>query len=78
MSNKLQTSQGLNPHLTGSSGIENKRGRRKKEWNPHSFDQLVLELVKIGRKEGRSRDPNQLAVLHDLGAESAQDCPFGP
>jgi hypothetical protein len=27
-SDKLQTSEELNPHLTGSMGIENKRGRR--------------------------------------------------
>jgi hypothetical protein len=26
---------------------------KKKEWNLHSSDQLILEQVKIGRKEGR-------------------------
>jgi hypothetical protein len=50
------------------------RRKEEEERNPHSSDQLV----KIGRKEGRSRDPNHLAVLNDLGVESAQDCPYGP
>jgi hypothetical protein len=54
------------------------RRKEEEERNPHSSDQLILEQVKIGRKEGRSRDPNQLAVLHDLGAESTQDYPYGP
>jgi len=38
---KHQTSKkGLNPHLTGLMGIENKR---EEEWSPRSFDQLIME-----------------------------------
>jgi hypothetical protein len=29
--------------------IENKR---EEEWNPHSFDQLIMERTKVGRKRG--------------------------
>jgi hypothetical protein len=42
-------SERLNPHLTRSTGIENKRGT-KKEWNPQSFDQLVMERTRVERK----------------------------
>jgi hypothetical protein len=41
------SSERLNPHLTGSTRIEKKIGRR----NLHSSDQLILEQGKIGRKE---------------------------
>jgi hypothetical protein len=71
-SNKHQTSEGLNPHLTGSTRIQNKRGE---EWNPHSFDQLVMEQTKVGRKETRSHDPDPLVGHHDRATKLAQGYP---
>jgi hypothetical protein len=35
-SDKRRTSEELNPHFTGSMGVENKRGE-KKQWNLHPF-----------------------------------------
>jgi hypothetical protein len=70
------TSKRLNPRLTGSTGIEKKRGRRKESalFRP--------TRPRIGEDWKKKRDGpvilNQLAVLHDLGAKLAQNCPYGP
>jgi hypothetical protein len=69
------TSERLNPHLTGSTGIEKKRGRRKES---ALFRPTRPRTGEDWNKRGRVPQSNQLAVLHDLGAESAQDCPYGP
>jgi hypothetical protein len=45
-------------------GIENK-GREREEQNPHSFDQLIMERTKVGKKETRSYDPIQPIGHHD-------------
>jgi hypothetical protein len=76
-SNKRQTSQGLNPHLTGSTGIENKRGRRKNGTYTLSTNSS-WNWFRLEEKRDGTTILNQLALLHDLGAESAQDCPYGP
>jgi hypothetical protein len=47
---QTSTRERLNPHLTRLAGIENK-GREREEWNLHSFDQLIMEWTKVGRKE---------------------------
>jgi hypothetical protein len=66
-----QTSKGLNPHLSGLMGIENK-GKEREERNPRSFNQLVMEQTKVERKETRSHDPNPLVGHHNRATKSAQ------
>jgi hypothetical protein len=44
------TSERLNPHLTRSMGIENKRGT-KKEWNLDSFVQLIMGRTRVERRD---------------------------
>jgi hypothetical protein len=56
--------QGTHPHLSGSTEIKNK-GREKEKWNLHSFNQLVMERMKVARKETRSYDPNPLVGHHN-------------
>jgi hypothetical protein len=63
-SDKRRTSKELNPHFTGSMGVENKRGE-KKQWNMHPFIQLVMGRAKVGIREARSPNPNPLVGHHD-------------
>jgi hypothetical protein len=37
----------------------------KKEWNPHSFNQLAMERAKVGSREARSYNPNPLIGHHN-------------
>jgi hypothetical protein len=61
--------KGLNQHLTRPTNVENKR---QKEWNQHSFDQLIMEQMKVGRKETQSHDLNSLVGHHDHATKSTQ------
>jgi hypothetical protein len=43
----------------------------KKEWNPHSLNQLAMERAKVGSREARSYNPNSLVGHHDRARHKA-------
>jgi hypothetical protein len=61
-SNKLQQAKSSTHILLDRWGL---RTREDKEWNLHSFDHLVMERMKVERKEIRSHDPNPLVGHHN-------------
>jgi hypothetical protein len=61
-SNKHQQAKGSTHISLDRWGL---RAREEEEWNPHPFNQLVMERMKAERKETWSHDPNQLIRHHN-------------
>jgi hypothetical protein len=50
--------------------------QKREEWNLHSFDQLIMEQTKVGRKGKWSHNPNPLIGHHNLCATRSALCNF--
>jgi hypothetical protein len=79
--NRRSWNKKINPHLTGSKGID--RGKKRGEKNgPRILStNLPWEQARVERMEAQtpqSLAPHQHVRLHDLGVESAQGYSYGP